>query len=364
LALIRAQEADVALVVVNGVPRYGHAALMTRATKLLAPQAASKLEARDVGGEKSQFNLVQAETDPLVAALSVKEAERRLRSALKRLPQLASAAASGDLSGDALGLELPVNVGLVGSVGEERPSLWKIELENESEHERRLPSTVRPLSPDPLTPFFAANASLAQSLIAIELDALTVAEDRRYFERLEAQPNLPEYLKKALPKLHGIARPVPKPVGATPIALGTEDVLRASSLAELDAVSDGLTLADRQDLVRQARRLLEETYVHLPLKRAAHAVDPLQRLRLLEMSLEPSADGALAPAGLTGIAFHRALIEIFSELRDLHTVYVLPSPYRDLAAVLPFLVEQYFTVRHRSSVPAPRLTLFQGWRQQ
>src|SRR5688572_33115882 len=42
-----------------------------------------------------------------------------------------------------------------------------------------------------------------------------------------------------------------------------------------------LTLADRRRIVQQALVLLEQNYVHLPLKKAMHAVEPLPRLRLL-----------------------------------------------------------------------------------
>ncbi|MDQ1424970.1 MAG: hypothetical protein QOD72_2468, partial [Acidimicrobiaceae bacterium] len=40
-------------------------------------------------------------------------------------------------------------------------------------------------------------------------------------------------------------------------------------------------------------------------------------------------------------AFHREMTDIFTELRDLHTNYLLPSPYRENTAYLPFLVEEY-----------------------
>jgi hypothetical protein len=39
-------------------------------------------------------------------------------------------------------------------------------------------------------------------------------------------------------------------------------------------------------LIEQALVLLESTYVHLPLKRAMYAIDPIQRLRLLKYELE------------------------------------------------------------------------------
>ena len=47
-----------------------------------------------------------------------------------------------------------------------------------------------------------------------------------------------------------------------------------------------LTLDERRVLVDQALLLIEQNYVHLPLKVAMHAVNPLQRLRLLRARLE------------------------------------------------------------------------------
>jgi hypothetical protein len=77
--------------------------------------------------------------------------------------------------------------------------------------------------------------------------------------------------------------------------------------------------------------MIDGLYVHLPLKRAMHATDPLQRLRLLAQRL---------PA-LSERQFHDELIDIFTDVRDLHTNYVLPAPFADKTAVLPFLVEEY-----------------------
>src|SRR4051795_6787240 len=61
-----------------------------------------------------------------------------------------------------------------------------------------------------------------------------------------------------------------------------------------------LTKEERLTIVTQARRMLDQTYVHLPLKRAMHAVDPVQRLRLLEQRLD----------GYTERAFHNEMILI------------------------------------------------------
>lgn len=47
-----------------------------------------------------------------------------------------------------------------------------------------------------------------------------------------------------------------------------------------------LTSAERLQVIEQAIILLESFYVRMPLKRAMHAVDPLQRLRLLARRLD------------------------------------------------------------------------------
>jgi hypothetical protein len=176
----------------------------------------------------------------------------------------------------------------------------------------------------------------------MKLDALTIVEDSDYFARLVSQINLPRGFAAEIARLHGQSAPtqpsgkvVNLPVSDSPDQIGAT---LPRSLAELRALSDGMTRADRIKLVRQLRGVLDRLYVHLPLKRAAHAVDPLQRLRILQYRLEELGD---AP-GLEGLLFHQEIMSIFTELRDLHTVYILPPPYIDLTAFLPFLLERCF----------------------
>jgi hypothetical protein len=47
-----------------------------------------------------------------------------------------------------------------------------------------------------------------------------------------------------------------------------------------------LTLSDRRRIVQQSLVLLEQNYVHLPLKKAMHAVEPVQRLRLNDLLMD------------------------------------------------------------------------------
>ena len=76
----------------------------------------------------------------------------------------------------------------------------------------------------------------------------------------------------------------------------------------------GLTNAQRLLLIEQAEALLGDLYAHMPLKRAMHSIDPLQRLRLLKQRVTE----------LTIMEFHAELLDVFKELRDLHTNYTLP----------------------------------------
>ena len=88
-----------------------------------------------------------------------------------------------------------------------------------------------------------------------------------------------------------------------------------------------LTDAQRRLILDQAEILIGEVYAHLPLKRAMHAIDPLQSLRLLRHRL----------GDLSETDFHTQLQRIFLGLHDLHTNYILPSRYAGFAFLGIFL---------------------------
>jgi hypothetical protein len=104
------------------------------------------------------------------------------------------------------------------------------------------------------------------------------------------------------------------------------------TLPEFLSTTDELTRSERLTIVEQALVMIDQTYVHLPLKRAMHAVEPVQRLRLLKQRLDSYSERA----------FHNEMISIFVQLRDLHTNYILPEPYRSRVAFLPFHIEECF----------------------
>jgi hypothetical protein len=116
----------------------------------------------------------------------------------------------------------------------------------------------------------------------------------------------------------------------------TAPVAGSVPLADFLAAAGTLTHAERLVLVEQALVLLEGNYVHLPLKSAMHAVNPVQRLRLLRARLLRQTDATMDPER----TFHLELSSVFHSVRDLHTNYLLPAPFAGRIAYLPFQVER------------------------
>src|SRR6266511_3311364 len=123
------------------------------------------------------------------------------------------------------------------------------------------------------------------------------------------------------------------PVNQLPESGAVDEALAAAPLltefrTQLDQVS--MTAAERDLVARQAAALIDEVYVHLWQKRAMYGIDPSQRLRLLRRRI----------GQVTVAEFHAELQDIFNDLRDLHTLYVLPRPYLGRLATVGMLIEQ------------------------
>ena len=122
------------------------------------------------------------------------------------------------------------------------------------------------------------------------------------------------------------------PTGNQTNSAADTNLAAMTTLQEFLTTTSDLTLEERQRIVDQALVLIEQVYVHLPLKRAMHAVDPVQRLKLLRYRLHT----------LSERRFHDEMISIFMELRDLHTNYLLPAPFGYMTASLPLRIEEFF----------------------
>src|SRR5215211_7875063 len=92
-----------------------------------------------------------------------------------------------------------------------------------------------------------------------------------------------------------------------------------------------LSWADRLDILEGLSILLEQIYVHLPLKRSLYGFDVIRALHGLRQQ----------STSITDVQFHRELTTLINRLRDAHTQYQGPWTRKEVVASLPFLVEAY-----------------------
>ena len=169
-SLVSATEADVTLVIINGIPRAGTPQLMTAAG---APGG----EAVSVAGQPRTLNLAQATADPAVAALSAAQAEAVLTAALGNLPNH-QAGARGALPAGQIRLAVE---GLV---------------DNQMSPRHHLPLHGQPTGPNLITsPVMTAPLA---PLTALTLDPLTAIDNASFYEAIAAEVNLPADVRTGL----------------------------------------------------------------------------------------------------------------------------------------------------------------------
>ena len=187
LHLLKADESDVKLVLVGGVPRYGQRSLVTRL-------GAKGLEDVTVGGKKRVLNLRQETADPAVGKITLAEAADRLRKALKNLKQLAKKAEQRGT---------PLHRLLATPTDQVRWGLALDELEPtgvELRPRATLPGQTAPTGP-PLGREAKAKP-LSEILGPLELDGLTVADDEGWLKTIDGEKNLPNWVAPGLRKLY------------------------------------------------------------------------------------------------------------------------------------------------------------------
>ncbi|NOZ51817.1 MAG: amidohydrolase family protein [Gammaproteobacteria bacterium] len=310
MRLIEARETSITMTIIDGVPRVGQKRLM----KDFGPGT----ENIHIGRSERVLNLTQADADPLVGQLSLAEATSRLKNAMANLPSLA------------MDLDNALAEGFAAGSLDNEGAHWHIDLdlaEDDLEIESAQGVSSKPLS------FYITEP--------MELEDITVVDDRTHLRKLIAARNLPEFIKTGLPPLYGETIPLPEAghfLQQTKEQLAPELLQTTRDLSTFLRTSGELNLDDRKRIVQQAMLVLEENYVHLPLKRAMHAADPMQQLRLLQHRLDVSVEGEVCAE----IEFHNEISRIFNSLRDLHTRYRLPRPFLGKSAWLPFIIERIF----------------------
>jgi cytosine/adenosine deaminase-related metal-dependent hydrolase len=184
--LIRALETDIALVLIDGISRYGRVPFMDDPN--------SRTEEWQVGGQNRIISLAEDSADIDVGALTLRQAHDKLADGLNRLPELAKM------------FEHP-SPQFVKSMLEPTSARWSLVLDHDEPggvtsrphlpYKGRL--TAMPLKNEGL--MLANRLSLSQELQPETIDRLTVADDKTFLDRLRHQVNLPGYVKTDLPNL-------------------------------------------------------------------------------------------------------------------------------------------------------------------
>jgi 5-methylthioadenosine/S-adenosylhomocysteine deaminase len=186
-ALVFAKETDIRLVMINGIARYG-------TPETMAPLAPDSQAVR-VGGQARKLYLKQATADEAVGAVSLSAATKTLADALSNIARLAKEIEKPKPAPKRAVLDAPA-----------RP-VWTLaldEIRDRGEDLRpRLPfNGPRDFTGPARTAVRAAAAPLSTILRPIKLDPLTVADDAGFLDTVEAQPNVPEPIRKGLRALY------------------------------------------------------------------------------------------------------------------------------------------------------------------
>ncbi len=318
--LIEAREQTVIWSVIAGIPRCGQNRIMS---KFDIPLEKVKM--------KSVTRYLYLENpfgdNPIDVSISYTKAKRMLEIGMNNLPQLT------------IDMENNANTGIFAGAAaiDGSDNKWYIVDEHEDEHHRH----HIPLGgEDSAGELMEAAIPLSQLITEPrQLDMATIIEDAKHFKLLAVQRNLPEYIKIALPRYYGKEIKISDAVQYKK-ELSTEMQSQFNYVISLEKFwqTDGyMNLGDKLHVIEQAKTILSQAYVHLNQKNALYAANPIEHLdvirqRLLEGEYEEEPE----------LQFHQKIISVFNSLRDLHTMYQLPMPFKDKVTFLPFFVEQYF----------------------
>jgi cytosine/adenosine deaminase-related metal-dependent hydrolase len=189
-AIVNAPETGISLVMINGVPRFGTTALMTR-----LGAAGERLK---VGGRQRMLFMAQESADEVVAGISLGQATSTLVDAMHRLPDLAR-----DLENSRTG---PARA-MTDRLARSGPPIWFLALDEleptGSELRHRLPGAQGAVTGPRLGPAPAARViPLSQLVSPMTLDPLTVADDSDFLDRVAEQTVLPEFVRRELGEMY------------------------------------------------------------------------------------------------------------------------------------------------------------------
>lgn len=189
-ALLEAEETDISLVMIGGVARFGTPAFTRRLGE--ADAVDDPGEKIRVGGRDRVLRLAGPAADPLIGAISLARATEKLTDALARLPELALALEEGTVIPE---FAPPPALAAGGPT-------WFLALDELVDTGFALRPHLRGpggrrTGPE-LESLLPTAAAISEIVEPTELDPLTVADDGDFFDAIEAQPNLPDFVRTQL----------------------------------------------------------------------------------------------------------------------------------------------------------------------
>jgi C-terminal processing protease CtpA/Prc len=317
--LIEATERNIYGAFINGVPRYAISRIMSYFSSKFNFNI-NDIEEIEISGTKRKMYTLDADPDGILNGIKYTNACDLLKSGLQNISELArdleQASANGILSASDNPLDLE----------------WFIAPDLDHDHGHGH------LDTDSGDIVWGATEKYSDIAIPLPLDGLSVIDDDEHFSRLRNQPNLPDYLRENLPAYY--SRPA---LGSYQESfIPSNDIHKSLNLAVSLEVfkkrSSNLSNSQKLLILNQSRILINQIYVHKVLKQSLYAVNPIQRLDKIINDIKFNLNELYNDDNY----FHSELLKIFSSLRDLHTKYYLPYPYRSRFAFLPFLIEEYY----------------------
>ncbi len=312
LKLIEATEKNFIGIFINGVPRCAQKRIFG---KFDFDQA--DIEKFKIQTSTRYFYFKEADPDNILQDISFKGAKDKISGGLQRLDQLALDLENAHDSAFLSASDNPLQIDwvLIPDLHDHSDDLEGGHLE------------------------WGAGIPFSEIAIPLPLDKLTVVEDIEHFKRMAQHP-IPEYVRKELPHYYD------RPSLSLSNSLYTledsklKDFNELMTLETFAKMTSNLSVDDKLEILNQAKVVLEEVYVHRILKKSMYAINPLDRIELMIRDIK--FNSAEDDTSLTDKEFHVALLDVFSSLRDLHTRYILPYPFRNRFAFLPFLIEEFY----------------------
>lgn len=320
MKLIGASEKSLLAVFINGVPRCAQSRIFKKFNF-----DAHEIETFLIGNSERNLYLKETHQDDALPPISLKDATDTIAGGLIHISQLAAE------------LEEAHGGGMLSASDNPFQMDWFLVPDFHAD------INLNELEEGHLE--WGAGISFSEVAEPLPLDKLTVIGDTEHFRRMAQHP-IPDFIRKNLPAFYGYPAIVLDSSSYEVENSRLNDFKDLMTLETFLKTSSNLSVDDKLCILKQAQIILDEIYVHKILKRSMYAVNPGDRIDLMIRDIRFNVINNVDYREDRN--FHKELLSVFSSLRDLHTRYILPYPFKNRFAFLPFLIEEYYATQQDS----------------